>query len=265
MNYVLKSRNHGRGVFFRKISKAGALVGVLLLISFFIPTFFSSAVFKLFSEAWNFGNAVDAEASLNTGFFSSKEALILENKALKELLAQTTVKEIAYQALYDEYTELKSSLGGSADEGSILAGVIAHPPRIAYDNIIIDIGLAEGVRVGDVVFADGVVALGTVVDVYDSQSKVELYSTPERQTVAFISRTGVQVDLVGRGGGDFEIVVPREASVVEGDIFVTAGATGFVTARARVIDSRPTDAFQNVLAEVPVNIQNIRWVTLKKQ
>lgn len=265
MSYVLRSKNREG----RKIFKVFLWTLIIVLFfagtGFFAPTFFSGLFIKIATPLWSLGNAVQNEASVNLGFFRSKEVLVLENKALKDALAETQIKLLAYDVLKQEHETLKDLLGRSTPQGFILAGVLVRPPQTPYDNIIVDVGFQGGVRVGDMVLASDSVILGTVLEVYERSAKVELFSTAGKKTQAFISRTSAPVELTGRGGGDFGVSIPREVSITPEDKFVIAGASGFLLAHIKTIDSKPTDSFQNVLAESPANMLGIRFVTIRRQ
>lgn len=265
MSYVLRSREkRGRG-FFKSAFIGLCIILVLASIILFAPSFFTGTFMTASVPFWKTSNTLESEATANLGFFRSKMALVSENLALKESIKDLTLQQIGFSALKDEYASLKSILGRETPQGFILAGVLVRPPQAPYDNLIIDAGLEEGIRVGDVVFASDVIVLGTVVEVFEHTSKVELYSTAGKTISGFISRTNTHVDIVGRGGGDFEVSIPRDIVVTETDIFVTSGVSGFVIAGVKAIDSRPTDSVQKVLAQSPANMSQIRWVTLRRQ
>lgn len=262
----MKSRHDrsGRGLLKGMLIALGIafFIGTILL---FAPSFFAGTLITALSPLWKTSNAISSEASTNLGFFRSKLLLIEENKALKASLEETRLKTIAYEALKEEYAVLTATFGRSAPQGFILAGVLVRPPQAPYDNLIVDAGLEEGVRIGDVAFASDAIILGEVVEVYEHKAKVELYSTALKIMSGFVSRTGTGVELVGRGGGDFEVSISRDAEVTEQDMFVTAGVSGYVIASVKAIDSRPTDAVQKVLAQSPANMSQIRWVALRRK
>ncbi len=265
MNYFLKSKNRARGKFLRSLG-LGLLIAVFFaLFGFFAPTILSGFFVRLATPAWNLGNALSSETWTSTQFWRSKIALVEENKALKVSLEEARLKEVAYETLKDENNTLKESFGRELPQGFILAGVLARPPQIPYDTLLVDVGQKDGVRVGDSAFAADSIVLGTIIEVYESQSKIELYSNAARKTPAFISGTNMSVLLQGRGGGDFEIVLPRESPITEDDVFVVAGIEGFTVAQVKTIDGKSTDSFQNVLAESPVNTLLLRFVTIRRQ
>lgn len=265
MSYVLKSRDRNKNSIFKKILIGVFITFCVAIVLLFAPSIFVGSILTSSTPLWKVGNVIESDVSTNLGFFRSKMSLIQENQALKISLEEIRMKEVAYDALKEEYDTLKSLFGRIKPEGFILAGVLVRPPQAPYDNLIVDAGSEEGVRVGDVVFANDTVILGDVVEVYEHQAKVELYSTAGKKITGFISRTGVEVGVEGRGGGDFEISVPKDAIVNESDIFVTAGVSGYVVASVVAIDSKPTEAFQRVLAQSLASMSQIRWVAIRRE
>ena len=95
-------------------------------------------------------------------------------------------------------------------------------------------------------------------------SLVALYTNPGQKTEGFINGTNASVELVGRGGGNFEMVIPLELQVEKGTIVYLPGSTSQVLAVIGDVISQPTDPFKKVILSSPVNIQNLKWVEVKK-
>lgn len=265
MSYVLRNKNKIRFGLFKKIIFGVIIFGCISLVLLLIPSFFTNSLISTLSLFWKTSNAVQSDVATNFGFFRSKVNLIQENQALKKTLEEMRLRDVSYNVLKKDHDVLLSLFGRIKPEGYILAGVLIRPPQAPYDNLIVDAGSEDGVRIGDLAFASDVVILGEVVEVYNNQSKIELYSTSGRKISGFISRTSTSVSLEGRGGGDFEISVPKEVVVNESDVFVTLGVTGHLLAHVTSIDSRPAGSFQKILAQSPANLSQIRWVFLKRQ
>ena len=91
------------------------------------------------------------------------------------------------QSLQTENDYLRYLLGKSPENSEmILAGVIERPPRTPFDSIILDIGSDQGVLEGDVVFSDGVYAIGIVSSVSNYTSTVTLFSSAGQKIDGFI-------------------------------------------------------------------------------
>jgi hypothetical protein len=61
------------------------------------------------------------------------------------------------------------------------------------------------------------------------------------------------------------MVIPIELKVEYGTMIYTPGSTSLVIAVINEIISNPTDPFKKVLLSSPVNVQNIKWVEVKKE
>ena len=70
--------------------------------------------------------------------------------------------------------------------------------------------------------------------------------------------------LKGGGGGNFEMIIPIELDVTNGTIVYLPGSTSFVVAIVDEIISKPSDPFKKVILHSPINIQNEKWVEVKK-
>ena len=69
---------------------------------------------------------------------------------------------------------------------------------------------------------------------------------------------------VGRGGGSFEISIPRELEIVEGTELVLPGFEHQLLAMVEKIIFDPRDPVKTILATSPVNIQHLRWVEVER-
>jgi len=72
------------------------------------------------------------------------------------------------------------------------------------------------------------------------------------------------MQVVGRGGGNFEIILPRDLIVQKGTEVVLPGIKPFVLGIVKSFISDPRDSFQKALLVSPVNIQEIKFVEVEK-
>ena len=68
---------------------------------------------------------------------------------------------------------------------------------------------------------------------------------------------------VGRGGGNFEIILPRDLKVQKETEVILPGIKPFVLGIVKSFISDPRDSFQKVLLVSPVNIQEIKFVEVE--
>ena len=152
-----------------------------------------------------------------------------------------------------------------------MASILSKPNQSPYDTLIIDVGTNEGVTVGQRVFAEGNVPIGKIGEVYTNSAKVILFSNPGEKTEAVIggnSTSGesgnVSMQLVGRGGGNFEMVLPRDFVLAVGTEIDLPGVTPYILGTVQTILSDPRDAFQKALIVSPINIQQQKFMEIEK-
>ena len=141
---------------------------------------------------------------------------------------------------------------------------MTKPNHSPYDTIIIDIGNNVGIKEGDTVYANGNIPIGNINKVYDKTSLVTLYTNPGQKTEGFVNGLNAGVEIIGRGGGNFEMIIPIELLVEKGTIIYTPDNTSLVVALVDEVISKPSDPFKKVLLSSPVNIQNLKWVQVEK-
>jgi len=252
----------------KKIIKISALV-VLLFLAFY----FRSGILKGISHGAHFiarpflaigGNIGHGFGNLGI-YFSSKKLLTLENENLKAKLAFEMGQVSNYNSILDENTKLKEILNRKKTGNDlILAAVLNRPNRSIYDTFIVDVGSNNEITVDQKVFALGNVPIGRVAEVYTNSSLVVLYSSPGEKTEVAISGKDVFMEAVGRGGGNFEMVLPRDFTVDPGAEVVLPGITPYVMAKVVTIISDPRDSFQKALLSSVINVFELKTVEVAK-
>lgn len=196
--------------------------------------------------------------------FKTKRALEEENRNLRTALDEANIRNLERDILFAENVELKTAFGRvSNPDAYALAAILAKPPASLYDTLVIDVGEEDGIQKGTVVYAYGNVPIGTIVEVYGKTSLAKLYSTSGETVKLAVTGTGVQIDTAGTGGGNFEVILPREIEIAEG-VSLTLPGGGQPVAIVRKIISDPRDPFQTVIAATPINIQELSFVEVQK-
>ena len=260
MNYLIKNnkRNDDRK---NKIT-LGIIVVVFLSV---IAASFLSGIFSRFgSLVWRSEKAFSQSIRSTVDLFRSKEVLLTENKELKEHLQTMIIDTLAVDIARQENKELKEILGRDESRISMLASVLRTPPFSPYDTFILDIGKNKEVEVGNYVFVGGNNLVGEIVEVNNTSSKAQLLSSPGKKTPVLVGPKSVAVEAVGRGAGNFEIILSREISVQKGDSIVVPDIHSMLLGVVGQVDLGPAKTFQRVLFASPVNIQDVRWVTVAK-
>ena len=276
MNYLqdrkTKKKEFSRVIFF--------VIPILILFYFRMNIFHglayvSSAIFR---PVVILGNSVKDRLGDIYYFFTSKNSLIMENKDLGTKLRESEARLSNYNVILDENLKLKEILGRKREETPmILATILAKPNQSVYDTLVIDAGEGQGLQRGNMVFAFGDVPIGRVREVYKFSSKVVLFSSSGEKTDVIISLShntpsgivedpttkDVSMEIVGRGGGNFEMILPRDFFLKNGDQAVLPGIMPYVVGIVETIISDPRDSFQKALLVSPVNIQELKFVEVK--
>jgi len=259
MNYPLKSCNFEDRK--RKSQKRILVVTVILILIILIIVFtpLRSVLFSIAEPVWKTKNFL-----LNSNFFQYfkfKQSLINERTALEQKLFMTGSLIALNETLQAENDNLKDLLGRKEIKGkSILSAVLVKPPQIPYDTLIIDIGEEDNVKVGDKVIANANVYIGEISEVQKNSSKVIMYSTPGYKLSVVLGIGSVTVEAVGIGGGNFNIFLPREIEVKEGDTIVIPSITANIFGIVEKIKFDDKDSVQTVLFKSPVNISELNFV-----
>ncbi len=243
------------------------VVVVILAIVFgvrFVYKGTSSVAIGLARPLWELrGSFVEKIHSYRSYFVSKKElakevdVLHIENTKLK-------LDVIDRNALNDENTKLKEIMSRKKDINTLLGVVIARPGQSLYDTLIVDVGHDHNLMVGAKVFVEGETLIGYVEEVYDKTAKVALYSAPGQIVEALSSPGDVPLSMKGRGGGNFEIELPRDIELSLGSSVVFAGIHPYVLGIVGDVTFDPRDPFQSVLVSLPINIQHIKFVEIEK-
>ncbi|HNW71591.1 MAG TPA: rod shape-determining protein MreC [Candidatus Paceibacterota bacterium] len=257
----------------KKIKRKKIQKIVILIVFLFLVFCFRSDIFKGLSSAVHFisrpvlifGDILcDKFSDLNI-YFSSKKSLYSENNFLKTQLNEKEIKMSNYASVLDENLKLKEILGRNiVGNDFIISSILVKPNRSLYDTMIIDVGTNDGVSVGKKVFAKGDIPLGYISETYANSSKIVLFSSPGEKTDSVISGKDVFVQLIGRGAGDFEMILPRDFSIEKGTEIVLPGIMPYVLARTETIISSPHDSYQKVLLISPINIFELKFVEVEK-
>lgn len=259
MNYLLKSSSFEDRK--KQARKKVMTISIVLIIALFILAT-GPAKKMIFSVAIPIWQAEDSIFNSNFfQYFKSKGSLMDEKLALEQKLFLAGNLMALNQTLETENENLKDLLGRKdTEQKTILATVLVKPPQTPYDSLIIDIGLNNNLKIGDKVMANANIYIGEVSEVMPSSAKISLYSTPGRRLSVVISASSVTAEAVGMGGGNFNIQLPREVEVKEGDIITIPSITANVFGIVEKVNFKDTDSFQTVLFKSPVNISELNFV-----
>jgi cell shape-determining protein MreC len=259
MSYLLDKKE-------KRKKSLNIFLGILVLVVLFyfranLWRGFSSVVLFSFRPVLILGNSVGEKFSNLGAYFVSKSSLVAENQSMRAKLSEEESRMINYNIIFAENENLKGILGRkNINTMMVLGNILARPNKSPYDTIVIDVGTGQGIKVGNTVFALGNVPIGKVAEVYSNSSKIILFSSPGEKTQAIIPGKDIFMELIGRGGGNFEMVLPRDLTLQEGDQVTMPGINPYVLATVETIISDLRDSFTKALLVSPVNIQELKFV-----
>jgi len=199
--------------------------------------------------------------------FKDKEVLQQKVEQLREEITLLQLASLETEILRDENKELRMLLNQGTSTERIATAILARPHHTLYDTFVVDVGRRDGVTKSARVFGIGDTAIGSVEEVYARTSLISLYSTPGRSIEVFLGDDNgngpVAAEAVGRGGGVFEIRLPRGIEVFEGHAILLSSLGGGIFGVIEEIIALPADSFQIILFSSPINIQSLRIVTIE--
>lgn len=239
------------------------ILGILLLFFFFTlarPFFAGTFIRFIAAPVWFVEDKVAWMLEPILHPFVSRADLLLEVKnkdaQIENLESEIRSRRIALEALVEYRSLFKSS------EGGVAATVLSRPPRSPYDTLVVSAGASAGVKLGDLVFTAPHVAVGVIDEVFETTSRVVLYSSAGRQTEGFMDNEVGSVLLKGEGGGSMEVELSRAFQIAT-DTTVTLPDRSTVIGIVDHVSGNDTDPFKRVLVALPINIQNLSWVELR--
>jgi cell shape-determining protein MreC len=236
----------------------GILIVIILILS---SAFLRRVIFSVVTPLWQGENAIARSIQYTAELFRSKNSLLTENINLKIENSRANSRLSVLDVLRIENEELKERLGRPRiTTHSILAEILVKPGRTPYDTLIIDIGQDEGLNGGEMVLADGSVAIGKISEVFSSSAKVVLFSSPSEKTEVYVGEKAILTEAIGLGGGNFEASVPNGISVSVGDFISLPGRFSVIFGTVEELTSRPTDPSQTISFKLPVNMAELRYV-----
>ena len=258
MNYLRNNKNKKRN------NTLWTVLGVVFVIMLFSEGkfgFLSRALSRTVAPIWK------SEIAFTDVFlkevFSSKKDLLKQNTILKARLEEDELRMQKLDLIEKENESLKEIFLRSVGDNNLLATILVKPGKSPFGTVVIDVGENDGVKPEDLVFAMGDVVLGEIESVDKNTSKVILYSSPGYISQVTLENTGRYFNAKGRGGGDFEISFPRDLEVEEGQIFLYPSINSYMVGVVEKVIFDPRDSFKKVLFRSAVNIQELKWVTVK--
>lgn len=195
-------------------------------------------------------------------------ALEDENRQLKDELQTARLKILSLEDDRRSLYLLGAELGRQPETWSpmIPAFVIKSAHYLPYDLMLVDAGRSRtpAVSLGQLAaLSDDQVVLGEVVQILKQAAKIKLYSSPQTEIPVIVGPDRIIGQAIGRGGGNFSIILPKGVAVKIGDQVRTIinKKEYLLAVVGRIVDSQD-DPFQIIYAVLPVNIYQLDLIGL---
>lgn len=258
--------NNRQQSFWRRSRRWLLIILAVVIVAPALSWFRGSAV-VIARPWWWLGDRLSATTATVKAIFRGQASLIEENKLLKTNLAQLQQRTIDYDLLVEEKRYLESVLGRAGSEPLlVVARVLAGPHQTPEEILIIDRGLKNTTtqfHVGDLVTAEGTIALGKIESVGARTSQVKLFSAPGTEVSVRIGLEQLPAVAQGRGGGNFIVTLPRGLLVNVGALVtMSTPERDLVIGEVSAVDRDPEGTLQNLLIRFPVNLIELKHVEI---
>lgn len=241
---------------------------VFIFLLFFLFYFskpiksFVSVVFFPFIKS---GNFIYTNISKIPKFFYEKNSLIKENKDLYSKIENLYQNIYDYETLKYENEKLRQSLKLKPTGNFSSSFVLAKPPQIPLDSLLLDKGSEDGVREGDLIFSSEKILIGKIARISRKNSIVSLNSMAGLTSFGFVARTNEPVEIKGSGGGGIESIVPSDFDIQIGDRIIMQSYSNYLLGIVRSIEDNSVSGFKNILISLPTNIAKIDIVFIESK
>lgn len=245
----------------KPISRTKLVVIVFFIILFLIYIYDGKIIMRPFQAvALKMGFVKNTTIDFFTNIFSifvdkkqlSRENILLEDKYNNfNLICTSAIKNLETKvAELTNALKRKDELGGAE---SITAFVIGKPPLTPYDTIMIDIGEAEGVKVGDLVLV-GKLLIGDISQVFRGNSSVRIYGKRGEDLNLLLGEKRLVVVGKGLGMGVVKTKVINNQGSFQDQAVRIQHNSGYIFGFVDRVESRMGDQYQDLTIKSPINI-----------
>lgn len=194
-------------------------------------------------------------------YFRSRNELLAQIGTLEERLVAQGGNEAILAQRTAENEELRGLLS-IHDEVRVGASVIARPPYLPYDALLIDRGSDDGILEQAIVYYAHDRAIGIVSRVFAQSALVSLFSTPGMESTVYVVGPDVFTTAYGEGSGVTRVTIPQGIPLAEGDVVILPSLEVGVLGAVSAIESVSTQPEQNGFVTFEVPLQSIRTVSV---
>ena len=239
---------------------------ILLILGFYLG---GSEVFKkaIDSSLLPFVHAGDSFykfADQIPEWFKSRNELLVKIEKLEEAQQNFNLGTADLTALFYENQRLQNELGLQPDAPYVRVAVIARPPQMPFDLLLVNEGSQGGVSVGDLALSSDRSLSGKVMEVSNKTAIVKVNSFTDNLLSGFVARTGESIELRGAGGGNLVAKTPIDFDMVVGDSVLVSFGADYVVAIVGAIEDDVSGGAKNALLSLPFNLNKIETLFILK-
>lgn len=243
----------------------------LILVGFFVLVLVLSNIFGPGNTIWTdlfypfikTGDYFYKNINKIGGFFSDKSELIEKNNKLMDEIENYQLDLMDYEVLKNENSRLREELKIKPPGEFIYTSVVSRPPQIPLDTLLLNVGIADSVKIGDLVLVSNKILIGKITKVSNHKSTIALNSFAEAVFYGFIARTSESLEVKGIGGGNMEAKVPLNFDVMPGDKVMISDSEKFLAAIVGAVTEDKSLGSKSVLMYLPVNTPHLNTVFVK--
>jgi len=262
-NFSLKKKENFHRSSKSLLLKIFVAICVSVLFVFIARSIFGGVLAQMTVPIFEFRAWVAESGGLIPSYLRDREML---TEKIGELEEENNVLQAENQSrtiLESENDELRALLGSdNGQQVRIASGIIARPPFLPYDALLIDKGTQDGVMDGAVVYHYGDHVIGMVSRAYENSALVTLLSTSGADVTAYIIGPDIYTTAYGEGNGVLRVSVPQGILLQEGDMVILPYFERGVLGRIQTVRSEATEPEQSGFILLDTPIQSMRFVTV---
>lgn len=238
---------------------------VVIILAFLLGFFSTSIYFSKFSQRLLNPTFTSGDIFSELIYFISlfakdrarltEQILILEQKLSDQKNLETDILSLKF-----ENERLRRDLNMKPKGNFISGAVLARSPQLPQDTLMVNLGLNDGVKMNDLVFASDQVLLGVVSKISDETSIVLLNSSSLISLDGFVARTGELIKISGAGGNSMQAGVTLNFDIEIGDLVIYSYTSDNVVAVVGAIEEDKAGGSKKILLSLPTNSRQIKSV-----
>src|SRR3989338_860982 len=219
------------------------VLGATLVLWFVYPRALSWVLIQATTPLSSLGAWYETSSHALPTYFRDRNTLRAERDALQEIVKRAEAERAQYTEMQRENALLRKL--AASESQSLLAGVLAAPPFVPYDLLVIDRGSDEGIAEGMYTYDEEGRALGRIRTVYADRAIVQLFSSPSARTTVYVPSVRLFASAEGMGGGVLRVRIPQDITLEVGSRVVLPGITSSRIGEVTSLEAEPTSPEQS--------------------